>query len=122
MPHTIKGLLGLILILPLLVACSGAPKTADDRPATPGVQTDSRAEQHGILYVSEQGEKLTVIYHDEGTVVEVHLPDGRVSRLPLVNSVSGNRYSDGRETFWAYCDEGIFWIVNRRVFYGKLAR
>ena len=96
---------------------------ADENGSGGTASSDSNATQHNnALYVSLQGEMLTAIYREDFDAVEVHLPDGRVSRLPRAFSRSGARYSDGRETFWAFNNEGAFWFVNERIFHGSLVQ
>lgn len=114
-----KRLFGLILVIPLLYACSSTP---DDKLDKLDTTTSTPVQASGVIYISEQHETLRAIYHDDATSVEVHLPDGRITRLPVVNSLSGTRYSDGRETFWAYRDKGMYWLVNQRIFDGELVR
>lgn len=46
------------------------------------------------------GVAFSVQYGDG--IAEVHLPTGRVVRLPRALSASGARYSDGHVTFWEH--------------------
>ena len=132
MPLTSNNYRLVVLLSILLIGGCGGVRTTGESLVLPSADesknttaksaSSEKAALDNAFYVSSRGDKLTAIYHNNFNLVEVHLPDGRITRLPRAYSNSGARFSDGGETFWAFNDEGAYWLINRRIFHGSLVR
>lgn len=72
------------------------------------------------VFISTNGNKLTVAYNLKETNATVFMPYGKSYKLPQALSASGIRYSDGTNTFWEHQGSAIFTSDDLVIFEGAL--
>lgn len=100
-----------ILVLLTLFGCAGR--------GSEGVYSQTSSAAIDVAYLSEDGERLEVVYDNIGQFVVLEWED-RTVILPVGMSASGARYSaDGTEVFWSKGETARFWVDGAMVFEGR---
>ncbi len=72
-----------------------------------------------VIYYSESGDELEVIYHIEESSVTVIQPNGKQITLPQAMAASGIRYTkDEKTVFWSKGVTAQFYVDDKLVFQG----
>lgn len=111
----------------LISGCSSSKKSPlpiiqqplTDSPKINVIAPESARPSMSVLYYSDSGEELEVIYHIDESSVTVIQPNGKQTTLPQAMAASGIRYTKNEKTvFWSKGPTAQFYIDDKLVFKG----
>ncbi|MEO1068940.1 MAG: MliC family protein, partial [Cyanobacteria bacterium J06638_6] len=126
MKSTLKASIVAVALIGLAMAgCATTPDTSvSDDTTTPDdamVTDDPMATDKTVVFDCPDGETITAQFTDTQEAI-VTLPDQDPVTLPIAESASGARYSDGTTTFWNKGDEALVEVDDAVVLSGCQAQ